>query len=173
MGKKIKAYIIDIREKGINQTTKFVEFVGGIGVLDAKALCAGRPEWFKHKTLTQERGIMPEQYAKYWADKGAKVTAVSQEEADRIRALLIKGRPVPDKYYEEPPVEEVEDPEEDPENESPEDHLGDGKSGGEKAAAKTGEESAEEHLPPEGEDTGDEKGEEDPEKEKAKDDKEK
>lgn len=173
MGKKIKAFIIDIREKGINQTTKFVEFVGGIGVLDAKALCAGRPEWFKHKTLMQEHGITPEQYAKYWADKGAKVTAVSLEEADRIRKLLIKGRPVPDKYYEEPPVPEEEEDEKDPEKESPEDHLGDGKPEGDKDPEAAGEESAEEHLPSETEDPGDKENEEDPGEEKAEDDKEK
>ena len=149
MGKKLKAFIVDLRQRGIDARIKFVQFFDGIGVLDAKALAECRPDWFKpnqREGLEQIAGIDAEGYSKYWADKGAKVTTVSPEEAERIRRMLIAGERIDDKYYDEPPAGEDEE-----KAETAEQHLtGEGEGDQEPAGEGEGdEEKAEDHLPSE------------------------
>ena len=145
MREKLKAFIVDLRQRGIDARIKFVQFIDGIGVLDAKALAECRPDWFKpnqRSGLEQIAGLDPEGYSKYWADKGAKVTEVDPEEAERVRRALLAGEKIADKYYDEPPAEEGEE-----KAETAEEHLAGASEEEKEPPAEEGEEKAEDHLP--------------------------
>lgn len=69
------------------------EFHKGHGIVDRYSLSVARRDWVDPQSLEFKSGIGPEvvgELAKYWSGRGAKVTKVTEEAADRERDKLQK-----------------------------------------------------------------------------------
>ena len=75
----------------LNDTQKYVRFIGGVGVLDKIALLSERPDWGREFSDEKLAGLVLE-YKRYWRDKGAKVEVVDEGKAAKIKADLLKPK---------------------------------------------------------------------------------
>lgn len=99
---KPEAYVVDLCAPDFHDTRKFVKFVRGIGVLSLAGFRLARHECFL-KDGTQFLGVPFNDYADYWLDKGAKVTAITADEAKSFMRKLELGVDLSNKYYRTPP----------------------------------------------------------------------
>ena len=101
---KAEAYLVRFPDApGLNGYQRMINFVGGEGVLDRQAVAEARRDLVDPQTLKvlAKWDVLGEN-AKYWADRGAKVEAVTEAAAKAFRSKLGKAPSAPVKEVPKP-----------------------------------------------------------------------